>query len=113
LVAVSYYSPHEDFRGLSWELAARTAAADVDAGCDVVAALARMDAVREALQWWAAQNFLGGLADARELMVAWVAFLGAFGVSFLVAWGYSRALMGALSRPWNVRVDGSSRSAEI
>lgn len=102
LVTVTFYSPHEDFRGLTWELATRTAAAETQAGCDVVGALARADAVREALQWWAAQNFLGGLADTGQLLVAWLAFMGAFGVSFFVAWGYSRALMGALARPWHI-----------
>ena len=110
LIAVTYYSPHQDFRGLTWELASRTAAAEVQAQCDVVGALSRADAVREALQWWAAQNFLGGLTDAGELMAAWLAFLAAFGVSFFVAWGFSRALMGALARPWQIGATPGQRA---
>ncbi|CAD7846123.1 MAG: hypothetical protein [Olavius algarvensis Gamma 1 endosymbiont] len=35
--------------------------------------------------------------------MAWVVFLGSFGVSFLVAWAYSRALAGFVSRPWSIR----------
>ena len=102
LVMLSYFTPHPDYRGLSWEPVARTAAAEIEAGCDVVATLWRLDAVGEALNWWAAQQLIGGLENAAELLVAWLAFIGAFGVSIVLAWSSSRALIGALSRPWRL-----------
>jgi len=34
--------------------------------------------------------------------VAWAVFLAAFGASFLLAWIYSRALVGVLARPWDL-----------
>lgn len=110
LVTLSFFSPHPDYRGLSWEPVARAAAGQVDAGCDVVETLGRLDAVGEALTWWAAQNFIGGLTDTGELMVAWLAFIGAFGVSLVLAWSYSRALTGMMSRAW--RLDSANPDSE-
>jgi len=55
--------------------------------------------VGEALGLWAMQN----LVRPGQPLMAWVVFLGSFGVSFLVAWAYSRALAGFVSRPWSIR----------
>ena len=51
--------------------------------------------------WWGAQNYLQGLEHPQQFIMAWLAFLAFFGVSFLIAWAYSRALVGVLSRPWS------------
>ena len=100
LLVLAFYMPHADYRGLPWESAARAAALQVETTCDAIAVLARASAVIEALGWWAAQNFLGDLRGTGELLLSWLLFLASFGVSFLGAWAYSRALTGALSRPW-------------
>lgn len=102
LLAVNFYTPHPDYRGMSWDQVAHTAAAQVDCNCDVAATLGRFDAVVQSLAWWAAENFLSNLAETRERYAAWMAFLATFGISFLVAWSYSRALIGILARPWHI-----------
>lgn len=99
LVGVTFFTPHEDYRGMAWEEAAEFSALEVKVGCDALAVLARISAVGGTLQWWAAQNLFGGLGDPGKVMLAWTLFVVAFGVSFLVAWSYSRALIGVMARP--------------
>jgi hypothetical protein len=100
IVGINFYTSHPDYRGLSWDVAAHTAAVQVECGCDVVATLGRFAAVGQSLAWWAAEYILGDLTDTGERYVAWLTFLAIFGISYLVTWGYSRVLMGILSRPW-------------
>ena len=104
LVAVMFFTAHEDYRGMAWEEAASLSALEVKVGCDALAVLARINAVGGTLQWWAAQNLFGRIGDPGEILMAWTLFLVAFGVSFLVAWSYSRALIGVLTRPFGSRI---------
>jgi len=106
LVAVAYYTPHEDYQGVTWQTAMERGALDTAASCDAVAALARAGGALEALAWWAAQQVLGGAADAdaQQISVAWLAFLAAFGVSFIIAWAFSLALTGILALPLRMRM---------
>jgi len=100
LSAVLFYAAHEDYQGMGPAAVVRLSALGVAVGCDALALLARLAAVSEGLLWWAAENLFGGLTDPTERVVAWAGFVGAFGVSFLLAWAYSRALVGILARPW-------------
>jgi hypothetical protein len=97
-----FYTARENFAGLGWEEVVAFAASRVEVGCEALAVIARLAGVGEALALWGAQNLLPGLARPEQVAAAWVAFVAAFGVSFLFAWGYSRALAGTLSRPWQV-----------
>ncbi len=99
-VLVIFYSAHENYLGLSWEEVVHFSASKVTVACDALAVLARINAVSEALVWWAAQNLLVGWERPAQQLLAWFAFIASFGVSFLIAWAYSRALAGVLSRPW-------------
>jgi len=111
LVAVNFYTPHPDYRGMSWDVVAHTAADQVDCGCDVAATLGRFDSVGQSLAWWAAEYFLSSLADSRERYAAWLIFLATFGISFLVAWSYSRALIGVMARPWHIELPSMEHDA--
>jgi hypothetical protein len=99
-VLVIFYSSHNNYTGMSWEQVVHVSASKVILGCDSLAVLARFNAVSEALMWWAAQNFLNTLVQPAQVLMAWFAFSALFGISFLIAWAYSRALAGALLRSW-------------
>lgn len=102
LTTTLYFSAHEDYRGMGPVAVVRLSAGGVSLGCDDLAVLARLGSASDALLWWAAEHLFGGLSDPAEQAVAWVGFLAAFGASFLLAWAYSRALVGVLARPWQV-----------
>ncbi|MEN8129283.1 MAG: hypothetical protein ABFS45_03625 [Pseudomonadota bacterium] len=99
-VLVMFYTPHENYQGMHWEDVVHFSATQVMVACDTLAVLARLNAVSEALAWWAAQNFLDGLERPAQVLMAWIAFIASFGISFLIAWAYSRALTGVLAKPW-------------
>jgi hypothetical protein len=99
-VLVIFYSSHNNYLGMSWEQVVHVSASKMVLGCDSLAVLARFNAVSEALTWWAAQNFLNTLVQPAQVLMAWFAFSALFGISFLIAWAYSRALAGALLRSW-------------
>lgn len=101
-VLLMYFSPQENYGSLRWEEVVAFSAAQPAVGCDALAVLARLAAVGEALALWSAQHLFVGLAEPAQVAVAWAAFLAAFGTSLLVAWAYSRALVGMLARPWAV-----------
>jgi len=111
LLGVIFFSAQMDYSGQPWQAVVRQGALEVAVGCDSLALLARLQSVSGALALWAAQNLFSGLQRPEQLLMAWTLFTAIFGVSFLVAWVYSRALVGAWARPWRVghsRMDGSS-----
>lgn len=97
---VMFYTPHENYQGMHWEDVVYFSTSQVMVACDPLAILARLNAVSEALSWWAAQNFLDGLERPAQVLMAWIAFVASFGISFLIAWAYSRALIGVMAKPW-------------
>ena len=101
-VLVLFFSAQEDYTGMAWDEVVRYGASKVLVGCDALAVLTRISAISEALAWWAAQNILVALQQPLQVLSAWLAFIAMFGLSFLSAWAYSRALTGLLSRPWRV-----------
>jgi hypothetical protein len=101
-VVVIFYSAHENYSGMPWEEVVHFSALNVAVACDALAVLVRINAVSEALMWWSAQNFLTSWEQPTQRLVVWLAFAASFGSSFLIAWSYSRALTGVLSRPWKL-----------
>jgi hypothetical protein len=97
-----YYSPQENYAGLSWEQVVAYSAHESRVGCDALAVLANLGVTGEALALWFAQNQFSGLKDPDHLLTVWVAFVATVGASFLLVWAYTRALVGALARPWCV-----------
>lgn len=104
LLTLLFFGAHEDYHEMRLAEVVRFSATQVAVGCDALAVLARLSAVSEAVLWWSAQNLFAGLVDPGQVVIAWAAFLAAFGASFVTAWGYSRALVGVLARPWRAGV---------
>jgi hypothetical protein len=109
LVLVTFYTAHENYTGMTWQEAIHSGVSKVRMACDELAFLGRMNAAGEALMWWGAQNYLQGLERPALLIMAWLAFIAFFAVSFLIAWAYSRALVGVIARPWAIDPDRLSR----
>ncbi len=101
-VLIMFFSAHENYQGMAWEEVIRFSISNVAVSCEALAIITRLNAVSEALTWWTAQNRLSGLENPIQVLMAWFAFTAWFGVSFLVAWAYSRALAGVLSKPWRL-----------
>lgn len=113
LVLVTFYTAHENYTGMSWQEAMHSSVSKVGMACDELALLGRINAAGEALMWWGAQNYLQALQSPAQLILAWLAFLAMFGVSFLIAWAYSRALIGVLSRPWAIDPNRLSKESAL
>ena len=103
LMWVTSFTAQMNYTGLPWQEVVRFGAAEVIVGCDALAFLARIEAISAALALWAAQNLFSGLERPDQLLMAWTLFIASFGVSFLVAWIYSRVLIGAWAQPWRLR----------
>lgn len=99
LVSLLFTARH-DYGAMGFPEAVRHGAAQVSLGCDALAVLARAAAVLETTLWWTAQRLFSGLEAPPLALLAWLGFIAAFGVSFLVAWSWSRLLGGVLARPW-------------
>lgn len=97
-----YFSPQDNFAGMNWEEVVAYSTHEPWVGCDALTVLANLDATGKALALWFAQNQFSSIKDPDHLLTAWVAFIATFGASFLVVWAYTRALAGALARPWRV-----------
>jgi len=103
LMWATSFAAHMNYTGLPWQEVVRFGAVEVTVGCDALAFLARIEAISSALALWAAQNLFSGLERPDQLLMAWTLFIASFGVSFLVAWVYSRVLIGAFAQPWHLR----------
>jgi hypothetical protein len=101
-ILILFFSAHENYLGMSWEEAVRYSASRIVVACDALAVLTRINAVSEALMWWVVQNRLNELQHPLQVLIAWLAFIATYGASFVMAWAYSRALSGTLSRPWRI-----------
>jgi hypothetical protein len=101
LISLLFTARH-DYGSLGFNEALRHGATQIDLGCDALAILARAGAMLETALWWAAQRLFAGLEGVPLTLLAWVGFIAAFGISFLVAWAYSRTLAGVVARPWRM-----------
>jgi hypothetical protein len=68
--------------------------------------------VLEAALWWAAQRLFSGLDGQPLALLAWVGFVAAFGISFLVAWSWGRVLGGVVARPWRFLAQDPDRQSQ-
>jgi hypothetical protein len=56
----------------------------------------------DALGQWSVQNLARSLADLPQALMASISLLVCIALSFLLAYAYSRALIGAVGRPWTM-----------
>ncbi len=102
LPAMSLLSYRTDYAGMKWDQAMLVAAGQVQAGCDALAMLGRLQAATTALPGWTVQNLLPQSAGPDRVLVAWLLLFASVGVSFLFAWAYSRLLSGVTARPFSL-----------
>ncbi|WP_006787272.1 hypothetical protein [Thiorhodospira sibirica] len=102
LMLALLYSAREDYTAMSFADVVQYSAANLHIGCDALAVLSRLLVLLDASLWWAAQRIFAGMHEPQQVLLAWLAFIAAFGASFLIAWCYSRMMIGLLARPWEV-----------
>ncbi|WP_456373103.1 hypothetical protein [Thiolapillus sp.] len=90
LVVAQMFVPRSDYSRMSWEETSRHAVATAEIGCEYLAPLARLAALRDALTEWLIQR-IPNHAWARA--GAWVAY---FLWSGLVFWAWNRLMLGGL-----------------
>lgn len=103
---------NNDYRGLSWAQAvaySTTVGPSVDDG-SIVALMLRVDAGIDGLASWASYQLLYGVSDLAEGLAAAMVLIGVLFVRFGLAWAYSRALVGAMARPFEFCRPRPSRS---
>jgi len=93
---ISFYMPHTNYSELSWQAAADYAVRQVTVECDVLAALARISALKEVTGWWVAQNWLPQVPNSTLAIGGWVLFFLSAAAFF---WGFSRFVLGILVAP--------------
>ncbi len=98
-VLVLLFSASENFIGLRWQEVISNGAAQPEALCEGIATLARTTSAIEALGIWSVQNLIRNLNDLPQALMATLGVIASVGFSFLLAYAYSRALVGVVSRP--------------
>jgi hypothetical protein len=102
---------NNDYRGLSWAEAvaySTSVGPGVDDG-SVVGLMLRVDAGVDGLASWASYELLYGVSDLAQGLAAAMVLIGVLFVRFALAWAYSRALVGAMARPFELWRPRSSR----
>lgn len=90
-----------DYRDLSWEdaVAYSTGAETAPDATGVIAVMRRIDAGAEGLASWSSHQLSHAAnVDLAQTLVATMTLVSVLLMWFLLAWAYSRALMGALAR---------------
>jgi hypothetical protein len=105
------FGVNNDYRGLSWAEAvaySTSVAPGVDDG-GIVDLMLRIDAGLNGLASWASYELLYGANDLAQGLAAAMVLIGVVIAGFALAWAYSRALVGAMARPFEVWRSRSSR----
>mgnify|MGYP001816392037 FL=1 len=95
-----FLSPQPDYRQYSWQQTITYSASLSQARCEVIAPLARLKSVKDALGWRLAANGLGGLQSIAAAVLGWLIFLLS---SSLSLWAFSRMMAGSLIRQTEFR----------
>jgi hypothetical protein len=103
-VLVLMFSPPEDYFGMRWQEVVTYGVAQPDVLCPLVQSASEVYTVGQALAIWAVQNAARVSNDPTQVIMVWVGYGVLFGFSLVVAVAYSRALVGVMARPWEMRV---------
>jgi hypothetical protein len=97
---VLLYSTTQNYMGLRWQEVMTFAGPAPAVQCGPLQDLGALAAAVEALGHWSVQNLARNLQDPPQALVAFVSLLAAAGFALVLAYAYSRALLGAVARPW-------------
>ncbi|ESQ16790.1 MAG TPA: hypothetical protein DDY14_03525 [Chromatiaceae bacterium] len=95
-------SPREHYIGMRWQEVVTYGVAQPDLSCPIVAQLANIFVVGQALAMWAVQNATRVMNDPTQAIMVWVGFFILFSFTFMVARAFSQALIGVMGRPWEL-----------
>ena len=95
-----FFSANENFTGLRWQEVIGYGASAPDVLCRPMADLVSIESSIRALGLWSAQNLTRSLNDLPQALMASLGLLASVALAFLFAYAYSRALIGAVGRPW-------------
>lgn len=90
-----FLTAQPDYRSYSWQETIAYAASMSQAKCEIIAPLARLKSVKDAVGWRLAANGLSGLQSMAAAILGWLIFLLS---SSLSLWAFSRMLSGSLIR---------------
>ncbi|WP_295427738.1 hypothetical protein [uncultured Thiodictyon sp.] len=99
---VLVFTVTQDYDGLRWQEVITYGATDPDVLCRPLASLAALAAAVDALGQWSIQNLARSLQDLPQALMASISLLVCAGLSLLLSYAYSRALIGAVARPWTM-----------
>ncbi|AUB83366.1 hypothetical protein [Candidatus Thiodictyon syntrophicum] len=99
---VLVFTVAQDYDGLRWQEVITYGATDPDVLCRPLASLAALAAAVDALGQWSIQNLARSLTDLPQALMASISLLVGVGLSLLLSYAYSRALIGAVARPWTM-----------
>jgi hypothetical protein len=107
---VLLFADGQSFVGLRWQEVITYGATEPDVLCAPVASIAAVITAVDALGIWAVQNLARSVHDLPQALMAAISLLVSIGLSFLLAYAYSRALIGVVGRPWTMwRIASSER----
>lgn len=99
---VLVFTVSQDYDGLRWQEVITYGATDPDVLCSTVASFAGLAAAVEALGQWSVQNLMRSLQDLPQALMAAISFMVSASLQLVLAYAYSRALIGAVARPWTM-----------
>jgi hypothetical protein len=99
---VMIFSPRQDFYGMRWQEVLSYGIAQPDIACPTLRAATMVFSTGEGLAVWAVQNWERVLNDPTQAVMLWVGLIALIVLPFLMALAASRALIGAMGRPWQM-----------
>lgn len=99
---VLLFTATQDYMGLRWQEVITYAGSAPEVRCAALQDLGVLTAAVEALGIWSVENLARNLQDPPQALMASVSLLAAAGFALILAYAYSRALIGAVARPWTM-----------
>jgi hypothetical protein len=95
-----FFSASENYTGLRWQEVIGYGASAPHVLCPPLADLVSIESSIRALGLWSTQNLARSINDLPQSLMASLGLLASVALAFLFAYAYSRALIGAVGRPW-------------
>lgn len=99
-VIAMLFSASENYTGLRWQEVIGYGAYTPDVLCQPLADLVSIESAVRALGLWSTQNLARSMSDLPQSLMASLGLLASVALAFVFAYAYSRALIGAVGRPW-------------
>jgi hypothetical protein len=108
-----FFAASENFMGQRWQGVIGYGATAPSLQCPPMAELAAIGSAIQSLGLWSAQNLGRSLNDLPQAFMAGLGLLASAAFSLLLAYAFSRALIGAVARAWThwrIETDYRTRS---